>query len=235
MRPSIDDAGTRSESVTEQLRAALLDGRFDALARLNEVHLSRELGVSRTPVRAALQTLAGEGLLTYQPNRGFLVRGFALADIIDAYEMRALAEGLAARLAAERGLSASAQLTLSEVLSQGDALLRSEESATAGRAVYARVNEDFHTTIHAAAGTGLVLDVIRLCQRVPQSSTHNVVAFEFDDVRSRHEAHHRIFEAIVMREPRQAETLMRQHVLSVKTSLIRSYTAARRAASAAAE
>jgi GntR family transcriptional regulator of vanillate catabolism len=186
-------------------------------------------------VRAALQTLAGEGLLTYLPNRGFLVRGFALADIIDAYEMRALAEGLAARLAAERGLSATAQLTLSEVLTQGDALLRSEASATAGRAVYARVNEDFHTTIHSAAGTALVLDVIRLCQRVPQSSTHNVVAFEFDDVRNRHEAHHRIFEAIVMREPRQAETLMRQHVLSVKTSLIRSYTAARRPASADTE
>lgn len=228
MRPTADEAATRSGSVTEQLRVAILDGRFDARERLNEVHLSRELGVSRTPVRAALQTLAGEGLLTYQPNRGFLVRGFALADIIDAYEMRALAEGLAARLAAERGLSATAQLSLSEVLREGDALLRPDRFSVESRAPYSRVNEDFHTTIHAAAGTPLVLDVIRLCQRVPQSSTHNVVAFELDDVRSRHETHHRIFEAIVMREPRQAETLMRQHVLSVKTSLIRAYTATRR-------
>ena len=128
-------------------------------------------------------------------------------------------------------MSAAAQINLEDTLAQGDSLLRTEESASGARPAYARVNEDFHTTIHEAAGTPLVLDVIRLCQRVPQSSTHNVVAFELEDVRTRHEAHHRIFEAIVMREPRQAETLMRQHVLSVKGSLVRAYTGASRRAS----
>ncbi|MFX7849895.1 GntR family transcriptional regulator, partial [Acinetobacter baumannii] len=76
------------------------------------VHLSRTLSVSRTPLRAALQMLAGEGLLHYTPNKGFTVPEQSLSSIIDAYEMRARAEGLAARLAAERGLSEAARAAL---------------------------------------------------------------------------------------------------------------------------
>jgi GntR family transcriptional regulator of vanillate catabolism len=57
---------------------------------------------------------------------------------------------------------------------------------------------------------------------MPQASAHNVMAFELDDVRNRHESHHRIYEAILGREPREAERLMRQHVLAVKVSMIRS-------------
>ena len=67
---------TRSAWLVEHLRQALLDGRYPPGLRLNEVHLSQELDVSRTPVRAALQTLAGEGLLHHQPNKGFTVREF---------------------------------------------------------------------------------------------------------------------------------------------------------------
>jgi GntR family transcriptional regulator of vanillate catabolism len=64
--------------------------------------------------------------------------------------------------------------------------------------------------------------MIRLCQQVPVSSPRNVVAFEQRDVRRRHDDHHRIYEAMVGREPWRAEMLMRDHVGSVKTSLVRS-------------
>ena len=47
------------------------------------------------------------------------------------------------------------------------------------------------------------------------------MAFELDDVRNRQNSHHRIYEAILGREPREAERLMRQHVLAVKVSMIR--------------
>ena len=96
---------TQSAWLTEHLRQTLLDGRYAPGSRLNEVHLSQQLEVSRTPVRAALHVLAGEGLVRYHANKGFVVRAFPLSEVVVAYEMRALAEGLAARLAAERGLS----------------------------------------------------------------------------------------------------------------------------------
>ena len=89
------DAKTHSGSLLEHLRQQILDGHFQSGSRLNEVRLSEQLKVSRTPVRAALQVLAGEGLLRHTPNKGFTVRDFPVSEIIDAYEMRALAEGLA--------------------------------------------------------------------------------------------------------------------------------------------
>jgi GntR family transcriptional regulator of vanillate catabolism len=69
-------AANRSLSVTDQIRDAILDGTVSAGERINEVRFSKTLEVSRTPVRAALQALAGEGLLDYAPNRGFTVREF---------------------------------------------------------------------------------------------------------------------------------------------------------------
>ena len=64
--------------------------------------------------------------------------------------------------------------------------------------------------------------MIRICHHVPVSSSRNIVAFEHRDVRRRHDDHHRIYEAIVAREPWRAEMLMREHVSSIKASLIRS-------------
>src|SRR4030081_4165447 len=103
LRPAIGlRAGYRSLSVMDQIREAILGGSISAGERLNEVQLSKTLAVSRPPVRAALQALAGEGLLDYAPNRGFTVREFPLPAIVDAYDIRAALEGVAARFAAER-------------------------------------------------------------------------------------------------------------------------------------
>jgi GntR family transcriptional regulator, vanillate catabolism transcriptional regulator len=221
LRPS-EPSSTRSESVVEALRGAILAGQFQPGERLHEVKLTALLGVSRTPVRAALQKLASEGLLDYTPNRGYALREFSLGEVVNAYEVRAVLEGLAARLSAERGLSESARAVIARALRDGDDLLRHGHLAEEHRPQYGRINASIHETIHAAAGSRLINDMVHLCQQVPVSSPRNVVAFEERDVRRRHDDHHRIFEAIVGRDPWRAEMLMRDHVASVKTSLVRS-------------
>src|SRR5690348_10618860 len=80
----------------------LLRGEFATGERLSELSLVARLGVSRTPIRLALQKLAHEGLLESLPSAGFLVRQFNMADVWDAIELRGALEGAAARLAAER-------------------------------------------------------------------------------------------------------------------------------------
>jgi GntR family transcriptional regulator of vanillate catabolism len=222
--PDPGPTSTQSRVLAERLRQALLDGIFVPGTRLNEVHLARTLSVSRTPLRAALQTLAGEGLLHHTPNRGFTVPEQSLSAMIDAYEMRALAEGLAARLAAERGISEAARLHLEAALAAGDKALAPDTDDRERRGLYAEANEAFHETIHEAAQSVLVKDVLRICQRIPQTSAHNIVAFDLADMRERNAAHRRIYEAIICREPREAEQQMRQHVLAVKVSMVRWYT-----------
>ncbi len=209
-----------SARVTESVRAAVLDGALPPGSRINEVQLSRTLGVSRTPVRSALQALVGEGLVTYIPNKGYRTRVLELSEVVDAFEMRALAEGLAARLAAERGLTAEDEVAIEEALAQGDAALKNEDHEQA-RLQYSHANQAFHEAIHRAAKSGLVVDVINLCQRVPEALTRNVMAFSIDDVATRNALHHRIYEAILARKPREAQELMVEHVTHVRRAFTR--------------
>lgn len=224
----LPEAGTtgrtanRSLSVTDQIRDAILDGTVSAGERINEVRFSKTLEVSRTPVRAALQALAGEGLLDYAPNRGFIVREFPLSTIVDAYEIRASLEGLAVRFAAERGLSADERAVIEKSLVDGDQLLARGEFAEGDLTIYRGINGDFHDTLLGAARNRMLAEMIRICHHVPMSSSRNIVAFEHRDVRRRHDDHHRIYEAIMAREPWRAEILMREHVAGVKSSLVKS-------------
>jgi GntR family transcriptional regulator of vanillate catabolism len=212
----------RSLSVTDQIRDAILGGTVSAGERINEVRFSKTLEVSRTPVRAALQALAGEGLLDYAPNRGFTVREFPLSAIVDAYEIRASLEGVAARFAAERGLSAEERAIIEKSLAAGDRLLARGEFAEGDLTIYRGINGDFHDTLLGAARNRMLAEMIRICHHVPMSSSRNIVAFEHRDVRRRHDDHHRIYEAIMAREPWRAEILMREHVSGVKSSLVKS-------------
>jgi GntR family transcriptional regulator of vanillate catabolism len=222
----IEAAGLRSSnralSVMEQIREAILCGAVAAGERLNEVRLSRSLAVSRTPVRAALQALAGEGLLDYAPNRGFTAREFPLDAIVDAYDIRASLEGLAARFAADRGFSREEKAIVERSLAAGDKLLERGSFEAGDLTIYRGINGDFHDTLLAAARNRMLAEMIRICHHVPVSSSRNIVAFEHRDVRRRHDDHHRIYEAICAREPWRAELLMREHVAGVKASLMKS-------------
>ena len=217
-------AGNRSLSVMDQIREAILGGSVSAGERINEVRISKMLDVSRTPVRAALQALAGEGLLDYAPNRGFTVREFPLDAIVDAYEIRAALEGVATRFAAERGLNADERAVIERSLVAGDKLLERGSFEAGDLTLYRGINGDFHDTLLGAARNRMLAEMIRICHHVPMSSSRNIVAFEHRDVRRRHDDHHRIFDAIMAREPWRAELLMREHVSGVKASLIKSLT-----------
>src|SRR6202140_1231030 len=214
-------AANRALSVMDQIRESILDGLVVTGERLNGGRLSRTLSVSRTPVRGALQAVAGEGLLDYAPNRGFTVREFPLDAVVDAYDIRASLEGVAARFAAERGLSPDEKAVVERSLAAGDKLLERGSFEAGDLTIYRGINGDFHDTLLAAARNRMLGEMIRICHHVPMSSSRNIVAFENRDVRRRHDDHHRIYEAIMAGEPWRAEMLMREHVSSVKTSLIK--------------
>ena len=91
-----------------------------------EVPLARELGVSRTPVHDALVRLSDEGLVVYNPNRGFQVRRFEAKDVFDAMTLRAHLEGLGCRLLGERGMDAGANQRLAAMLDKQDQTLNGE-------------------------------------------------------------------------------------------------------------
>jgi DNA-binding GntR family transcriptional regulator len=104
-RPNI--SGTLADTV----RQMIVDGRLPAGSRVNEVHLSRALGVSRTPLREALMRLTTEGALTVKPRLGFHVTPLSEEELADIYPVRALLDPEALRLAGKPSAEQLARLT----------------------------------------------------------------------------------------------------------------------------
>lgn len=94
--------GTFSQRTESVLRGMILDGTIPPGERLNEVALASALGISRGPLREAIQRLAGEGLLTMISHRGAFVRTFEQREIDELYDIRTAFEMYAARLTCER-------------------------------------------------------------------------------------------------------------------------------------
>jgi DNA-binding GntR family transcriptional regulator len=76
--------------LASRLRELIVTGELGDGDRINEVHLARELGVSRTPLREALSNLSAEGIVESKPRRGFFVAPLHTAELADLYAMRAL-------------------------------------------------------------------------------------------------------------------------------------------------
>ncbi len=86
------------QQVEDAVRQAIVDGQLQPGQRLPERELTERMGVSRTLVREALRQLESEGLITVIPNRGAIVRELTPVEVQDLYDIRAVLEGLAARL-----------------------------------------------------------------------------------------------------------------------------------------
>ncbi len=203
---------TRGLSVTRTIRESILSGEFGGGARLNEVDLATALGVSRTPIRAALSTLAAEGLLAYTPNSGYVVRSYTSQDIAGIYDVRATLEGLGARLAAERGLSDLHRGQLHKILQEGEEVVAGgswdEESASRWR----KVNEDFHQTLIASAGNAHLEFLLQKSREIPLLNQLKFRWFDYNIMARAHEDHATIFEAVTLRQGIRAEALAREHV-----------------------
>ena len=93
---------TASEKAYDLLKQRLVAGSYAPGAQLKEEHIARELGLSRTPVRAALKQLIEDGLAALDARRGVRAAEWTDADIMETYHLRSLLEAHAAERAAQR-------------------------------------------------------------------------------------------------------------------------------------
>jgi len=214
---------TLSQDVTETLRNWILHGQIQPGERLEEIPLAERLGVSRTPVRVALSTLASEGLVNHQPKRGYLVRGFDVDEIAAAYDVRAVLEGLACRNAATRGLTDAQSRGLLEALAEGDRILARGELRPEDHAPYQQMNVTIHDTLLQAAGNPWVTRFAEQAQNIPFASDRIILWDDHAIILRSHGDHHRIIEAIIARDCVRAEQLMREHVYYAGLILRRNY------------
>ena len=98
----VPDTSSLSDQIYRSLRHALIQRRFSPGTRMVETVLSEQLGVSRTPVREALNRLTVEGWLESRPNKGVVVAGITPHEIRERYRLREVLESYGAREATAR-------------------------------------------------------------------------------------------------------------------------------------
>jgi len=98
-RHAIERQKTLREQIVESIKESIATGKLTPGEKISESRLAEDLGISRTPLREAIQTLEAEGFLKVMPRKGAVVSEYSKKDIEDIYEIKATLEGLAARLA----------------------------------------------------------------------------------------------------------------------------------------
>jgi GntR family transcriptional regulator of vanillate catabolism len=206
------------------VRDLVLDGHIRPGERLSEVAIAERLGISRTPIRAALARLEQEGLLELIPSGGFAVRGFAREEVIDAIELRGVLEGTAARLAAERGVSPARMKAIQELVRALDDTVR-DRPQDMDFERYVALNAAFHEALAGLSGSETIRREIERVTRLPFASPSAFLDKQADVPAFRQsllvgQAQHKaIVSAIEMREGGRAEALAREHARLARQNL----------------
>ncbi|MDR5903001.1 GntR family transcriptional regulator [Halomonas icarae] len=203
---------TSTVEVTTVLREHIMSGQIHPGEKLQQQRLAQALGVSRTPLRSALTNLAQEGLVQYEPNRGYTVRAFSRKDVVDGYASRAVLEGLAAATVARQGLADATLDELTRLLEVGDRVLSKGRLDPDDLGDYRAMNVNFHNRVIAEARNRWVEDLVRQTQLIPFASNRMIVWKDYAVIVRSHDDHHRLLDAIGQRDAGRADFLLREHI-----------------------
>lgn len=204
-------------SIADQAKArieeAILNGHFAPGERLKETELAEWLGVSRAPVRQALQGLSYEGLISLTPRRGAIVVNLNDHILLEALDLREVLEGLAARWAAERLTSAQVAQIEHGLDSVRERMARSPSES------YPSDVFDLHRFLLIAAESPLLSDMmkpIKSLVRLGRTLSGN----RGERLPTALAEHIEILDAIRDRDAARAEATMRHHMRQSRTNLL---------------
>ncbi len=134
------------DQVANQIRDMIIEGYLEPGVRIDEVALANQFGVSRTPFREALRTLAAEGLVVSQRSKGSIVRKLTSEDVQGMLEFLAHIELLAGQLVCERATDEQ----ISDLLSLHEQMLTCWRARE--RMPYYKLNQEFHSRLSQYSG-----------------------------------------------------------------------------------
>lgn len=199
---------TTTNSSYDALREAIVRGDIAPEARLVESEISTNFEMSRGAVRTALIRLEEEGLVVREPHRGARVRKVSDDEAVEILQVRAVLEGLAVRMTAERIDDAGA-MRLQALLERHRELLEGGDLLGASDA-----NADLHAALLELSGHGTARRLIRALNSQTVRYQYRTILIPGRPAASVAE-HGAIVEAVVAGRPDQAEAAMRNHLFNV--------------------
>ena len=207
---------TKDTEVYQQLRRWILDGNIRPGERLIEQDLCDRFALTRTPLRAALARLCQDHLLVNEPYRGCVLRQLDENELGEAFDLREVLEGLAARIVSEHALDEQLE-ALAGLALEADRSAQEQDWAT-----YFKLDNTFHSSLIKASGNSQLIDLLEIKHfqigtailPVQLSLAHSL------NQNARARNHRPVMEAIISRDPVMAEVSARDHIIQAKTLVL---------------
>ena len=208
-----NNAKSLEESVYLTLEEEILSGKLKKGESLTETSLSARLGVSRTPLRAALHRLAEEGLIEVTPNRGAVVVGIGEEELVDIYKIRIRLEGLASAEATKR-------IKEKDLKRLRDSVELSEFYISKQDAEHLKeLDSEFHSIIYKASGNRLLCKTLSELHRNIQFYRKRSLAVA-DRLEKSIAEHREILSAIERGDAEAADRLTSAHIAAALNNLL---------------
>ena len=209
IEPVSGNVETSGQAATRVIRERILSGELQAGTKLNQHELAADLGMSRIPVRDALRSLAGEGLVDLRARTTAVVTPLTMEDLQELYELRI---SLEPRL----GRRAVPNLTETDFGELAEVLEAMEATSEAG--TWLALNNRFHETLYRAAGRRRSRDMIRVIRR--QTDRYTAVYIELNHAQADTE-HRMILDAARNGQTTRIEALLTAHISASYEQMLR--------------
>ena len=207
--------GSLGNKIFMVLRDKILNEEYTEGQKLNEVALSKELNISRTPIREALKQLELEGLVKSIPNKGVYVLGFSQRDIDDMLEIRYALEGLAIQFAIER-INDDELEKIKEIYDLMEFYAKKGDQEK-----FNEINIAFHEAIYRCTQSKYFEQLLTdINYYIHVTSRHSIR--QPDRLISAAKEHREIYEALVARDKELAREKIQQHIRKTQI-LVRNY------------
>ena len=197
---------TYSTQVVDFIKQCILDGTLAPGQQVKEVMLAERLGISRAPIREALQILAQDGLITSEPQKGKYIRVMSSREIMDSYQIGGLLEGAAIALSLP-------SLTEADIERLHDMLRVMGEVSKEARGLLAlsEIDETFHEALMAGTTNRTLVGMARnACATISKFLLYNHwdTLFTPQEFHARHQV---LLEAVASRDAERIERSVREH------------------------
>lgn len=205
-----------STSVYEDLKSKIIKGNLAATSDLTETELSANYKVSRNTVKKALLMLAGENLISMEPNKGAKVKSYSVEEVLDHLEVRATLEGLLIRLIIDT-ISEEGIHILKETVEKMKMFQQEKKIVE-----YSEQNQIFHNTLYSFCPNQTLVSVIQNLKthiKKYNMKTNLVPGRSQESIQE----HVNILEAIVLKDYEKAEQAITNHILNVRKTFKENY------------
>jgi DNA-binding GntR family transcriptional regulator len=189
--------------LVDEIRSGRLRGGTHVVAD----RVAQTLGISRMPVREAIRQLASEGFMTIRSNRGAVVTSLGRDEIAELYEMRAVLEGFAMRLVAER--------IDAQGLEEAEIALQRLDRARGDVEWFITAHDQFHDVLLGYCPRPRLVDEIRRIRQATEPYLRMTLRVSDTAIRNTTREHAEVIAQIRSRDPDVAEAGMREHVLRI--------------------